>query len=42
MGTNRYRLGTNDIECKTVWVVTVKISETLKANDNVAILALAA
>ena len=42
MGTNRFRLGVENIGCKTVWAGTVKMSETKKANDNVAPLALAA
>ena len=34
MGTNRFRLGTEVIECKTVWVGTVKIPKLKNANDN--------
>jgi len=34
MGTNRFRLGMEDIECKTVWVGTVKRPKLKNANDN--------
>ena len=42
MGTNWFRLDMEIFKCKTVWVGTVKIPNTIKANDNVAPLALAA
>jgi len=34
MGTNRYRLDVENIECKTVWAGTVKMSKLKNANDN--------